>query len=247
MANLDTENSPQLFARIGGIAYLLIIIAGGYDEMIIRNTMIVAGDAAATARNIAASPLLWRISLAGDIVMHVCDLVVAISYYYLLKPVNKHLAMLSVLFGLIQTAVLVANKMNLVMPLLLLDNPAYLNSFDAHQLEALGFLAIRAHGYGFAIGLVFFGFECLIDGYLIRKSGYLPAILGALVQIAGLCYLINSFTLILSPALANQLSVGILVPPFAGELSICLWLIFKGVNLTKWNERQLELKRMGTA
>lgn len=242
MVSIKTNPSPQLFARIGGIAYLLIIIAGGYDEMFIRNTMIVAGDAAATARNIAASPLLWRISLAGDIVMHVCDLVVAMSYYFLLKPVNKNLAMLSVLFGLIQTAVLVANKMNLVMPLLLLNNPAYLNSFDVHQLEALGFLAIRAHGYGFAIGLVFFGFECLIDGYLIRKSGYLPAILGVLVQIAGLCYLINSFTLILSPVLAGQLSIAILVPPFLGELSICLWLIFKGVNLKIWNKRQLELK-----
>ena len=127
------------------------------------------------------------------------------------------------------------------MPLLLLDNPAYLKSFDTQQLEALAYLSVRAHGYGFSIGLIFFGFECLIDGYLIRKSRYLPAFLGVLVQIAGLCYLINSFALIISPALAAQFSLTILIPPFVGELSICLWLIFKGVNSRKWNERQLEI------
>lgn len=239
MAKLIAESSPQLYARIGGIAYLLIIIAGGYDEMFIRNSIIVAGDAAATARNIAASPMLWRISLAGDIVMHLCDLIVAICYYLLLKPVSKNLALLSVLFGLIQTAVLVANKMNLVMPLLLLGDAAYLKSFTTQQLDALGYLSIRAHSFGFAIGLVFFGVECLIDGFLIRKSGYLPAVLGMLVQIAGICYLVNSFALILSPVLASQLSMFMLVPPFIGELSICLWLIIKGVNAGKWNERQL--------
>ena len=203
--------------------------------------MIVAGDAAATARNIAASPLLWRISLAGDIVMHVCDLILAVVYYYLFKPVNKHLALLSLLFGLVQTAVLVANKMNLVMPLLLLNNAAYLKSFPPEQLQALAYTALKAHDYGFDIGLVFFGFSCLLDGYLIRKSLYLPAILGVLVQIAGLCYIVNSFALILSPVLANQLFPVILVPPLIGELSICLWLIFKGVNRKKWNERQLEI------
>ncbi len=244
MAGIKTEPSPQLFARIGGIAYLVIIIAGGYDEMFIRNAMIVAGDAAATARNIAASPLLWRISLAGDVVMHICDLILAVVYYFLFKPVNKHLALLSLLFGLVQTAVLVANKMNLVMPLLLLNNnAAYLKSFSPEQLQALTYTALKAHDYGFDIGLIFFGVSCLLDGYLIRKSRYLPAVIGVLVQIAGLCYLINSFVLILSPALANRLFPFILLPPLAGELSICLWLIFQGVNLKIWNERQLELRR----
>lgn len=243
MAHLYNQNSPQLYARIGGIAYLVIIVAGGYDEMFIRNTMIVAGDAAATARNIAASPLLWRISLAGDIVMHLCDLIVAGCYYLLLRPVNKNLALLSVLFGLIQTAVLVANKMNLVMPLLLLNDTAYLESFTTQQLDALGYLSIRAHNFGFAIGLVFFGVECLIDGFLIRRSGYFPAVLGAMIQIAGLCYLVNSFALILSPAIASQLSPAILVPPLLGELSFCLWLIFRGVNLKTWKQRQPVLHR----
>ena len=234
MAFNKEEISPQVYARIGGLAYLLIIVAGAFGEMFIRNKLIVSGDATATANNIAASPLLWRIGIAGDLVMHVCDLVVAMVYYLLFKRVNKNLALLGLLFGMIQTAVLVANKLNLVMPLFLLGNDEYLKTFDPHQLQALAYIAIKTHGYGFGIGLIFFGFECLIDGYLIFKSGFLPKFLGVLILVTGLCYLINSFAMILSPKLANSLFPAILAPALIGELSMSLWLFVKGVNLVKW-------------
>jgi Domain of unknown function (DUF4386) len=236
MGNSKAETSPQVYARIGGLAYLIIIAAGALGELFIRNKIIVPGDAAATVHNIAASPLLWRIGIAGDLLMHVCDLILAMVYYLLFRRVNKNLALLSVLFGLIQTAVLVANKLNLVMPLLLLGNEDYLKIFDPHQLEALAYVAVRAHGYGFGIGLIFFGFECLIDGYLIFKSGFLPRALGVLILIAGLCYLINSFVLILFPALSDLIFQIILTPTFIAELSMCLWLLIKGVNVAKWNK-----------
>jgi Domain of unknown function (DUF4386) len=237
MANRKAEASPQVYARIGGLAYLIIIIAGAFGEMFIRNNTVVSGDAAATASNIAASPLLWRIGIAGDLTMHVCDLIVTMVYYVLLRPVNKNLALLAVLFGLIQTAVLVSNKLNLLVPLFLSENVEYLKAFEPHQLQALTYLSVKAHGYGFGIGLIFFGFECLIDGYLIFKSGYFPRISGVLIQIAGLCYLTNSFALILSPGLADLIFPAILAPAFIGELSMCLWLLVKGVNVPKWKEQ----------
>jgi len=234
MVNNKAEASPQVYARAGGLAYLIIIVAGAFGELFIRNKIIVSGDAIATAHNIAASPLLWRIGIAGDLLMHVCDLVVAMVYYLLLKRVNKNLALLSVLFGLIQTAVLVANKLNLLMPLFLLGNEDYLKAFDPQQLQVLSYVAVKAHAYGFGIGLIFFGFECLIDGYLIFKSGFLPRVLGIMIFIAGLCYLINSFSLILFPAISDLVFQVIIIPTFIGELSMCLWLLVKGVNVAKW-------------
>ncbi len=236
MANSKVETSPQVYARIGGLAYLIIIVAGALGELFIRNKIIVSGDAVATAHNIAASPLLWRIGITGDLIMHVCDLILAMVYYLLFRRVNKNLAMLSVLFGLIQTAVLVANKLNLLMPLFLLGSEDYLKAFDPHQLQVLSYVAVKAHGHGFAIGLIFFGFECLIDGYLIFKSGFLPRILGVLILIAGLCYLTNSFVLILFPAISDSIFQIILAPTFIAELSMCLWLLIKGVDITKWNK-----------
>jgi hypothetical protein len=174
----------------------------------------------------------------GDLVMHVFDLALGIIYYTLFKRVNKILALLSLLFGLIQTAVLVANKMNLMMPLFLLDDASYLKAFNLQQQQALSYLSIKAHEYGFGFGLIFFGFGCLIDGYLIFRSDSLPRILGILIFITGLSYLTNSFLLIFSPRLADSLFPTILGHlAFIGEFSMGLWLLVKGLDVKKWNER----------
>jgi hypothetical protein len=229
--------SINRIARIGGLFYLIIIVAGLYGEMFVRSKLIVSGDAAATANNIIASQSLWRTGIASDLLMHICDVPLMLVFYLLLKPVNKDLALMALLFNLIQTAVLVANKLNLVVALFPLSSAAYLKSFDSQQLYTLTYLSIKAHGYGFGVGLIFFGFTCLIVGYLIFKSGYLPKTIGVLMQIAGLCYLVNSFALILSPSFADKLFPAILAPAFIGELSLCLWLTFKGVKLYVWEKR----------
>ena len=144
------------------------------------------------------------------------------------------LAPLSAVFNVVQTAVLAANKLTLVVPLFLLNGTGTSASFSAEQLQALSYLAIKAHGHGFGIGLIFFGFACLVRGYLIYRSGYLPKLLGLLLVLAGLGYLVNSFALILAPALAAQLSPAVLVPAFVGELALSLWLIVKGVDRAQW-------------
>ena len=237
MTDRTVDASPQVYARIGGVLYLIIIVAGMLGEVFVRNRLIVSGDATASANNIMASPLLWRIGIAGDLIMHMCDVPLMLVFYVLLRPVNSTLALLAVLFNLIQTAVLVANKLNLLAALFLLGSASYLKAFEPHQLHALTYLAVKAHGYGFGIGLIFFGCTCLVLGYLISRSGYLPGILGVLMQVAGVCYLTNSFALLLAPAFADAIFPAILVPAFIGELSLCLWLLVKGVNVPKWEER----------
>lgn len=241
MTTRTHELSPQVYARIGGVLYLIIIAAGILGELFVRGTLVVSGDAAATANQIMAAPSLWRIGIAGDILMHVCDVPVMWVFYLLLRPVNRHLALLALLFNLIQTAVLVANKLLLLAPLFLLGNADYLQAFAPDQIQALSYLAIRVHSHGFGVGLIFFGFTCLVMGYLIFRSGYLPWIFGVLLQLAGLSYLINSFALLLAPTFAAQINPAILLPAFIGELSFCLWLLVKGVNVAQWEKRALAL------
>lgn len=229
--------SIKKIARIGGIFYLIIIATGLFGEAFVRGTLIVWTDATATANNIMTSELLWRIGIAGDLIQHLCDVPLMLIFYILLKPVNKYFALLALLFNLIQSAVLVATKLYLFTPLFLLGNADYLKSIDPQQLHALSFLSIRADAYGFGVGLIFFGFVCIIMGYLIFRSGYFPKILGVLMQIVGVCYLVNSFSLILAPNFLNTISPAILIPCFIGELSLCLSLIIKGVNAPAWQEK----------
>jgi hypothetical protein len=234
-ANRDT--SPQLYARVGGLLYLLIIVAGVAGELFVRGSMVVSRDAAATAHNIATSPLLWRAGIAGDLVMHLCDPVVMLVFYVLLRPVNRNLALLALLFNVIQSAMLVANKLNLLLPLFFLSNAEHLKAFSPQQLQALSYVAVQTHEYGFNVGLLFFGVTAIIYGYLIVQSGYFPKLLGILMSLAGVCYMTNSFALLLSPAFESKLVPFILLPCFIGELSMALWLTLKGVNVDKFHER----------
>jgi len=228
------QRSPRFHARLAGVLYLAIIFLGLFGEVFVRGKLVVSGDAAATATGILAAQPLWRAGIFGDLLMHVCNVPVTLFFYLLLRPVNKGLALLSTLFNMIQTAVLVLNKLTLLLPLFFLGDGSYLKAFSPEQLQALSYLAIKTHGYGFAIGLIYFGFACLVRGYLMWKSGYFPKALGLLLVLAGLSYLINSSAMILAPALASALFPAVLVPAFIGELSLTLWLIVKGVNLEKW-------------
>lgn len=230
---ISTRFYPQWYARIAGALYLFIIIAGGSAEFFIRGKLIVAGDALATANNIISSSLLWRIGILADLLMQVCDLPVMLVFYLFFRSVNKHLALLNLLFNLIQTAVLVANKLNLVIVMSLLGNGEYLKTIGPDQLHSLAYVYLNLHDYGFAIGLIFFGFVCLMEGYLIYKSTFLPKFIGILMGIAGICYLTNSFAGILAPKLASALFPTILMPCLIAELTLSLWLIVKGVNVEK--------------
>jgi hypothetical protein len=233
---IDIDRSPLLYARVAGVLYLAIIVLGIFGEVFVRSALVVSGDATATVQAIAHSQLLWRAGIAGDLLMHVLDVPVIVILYLLLCPVSKTLALLATLINLVQTAVLAANKLNLLVPLFILDDASYLKAFSPEQLHALSYLAIKAHGYGFGIGLIFFGCACLVRGYLIFKAGYFPKILGVLIAAAGLSYLVNSFALLLAPGIASMLFPAILLPALIGELTFALWLTIKGVRMEQWRQ-----------
>lgn len=236
-------SAPQTYARICGVLYLIIIAAGMFGELFARGPLIVPGNAVATANHITESVSLWRAGVAGDILMHMCDIGVMLAFYVLLSPVSRNIALFALLSNLIQTSVLVANKLNLLIPTFLLGDAEYLKVFTPQQLQTLSYVSLKTHDYGFGLGLVFFGMTCIALGYLMIRSGYLPKVLGIGMQLAGVCYLSYSFVLILVPALAARLVPAILLPPFIAELSTALWLLVKGVDLSRWHERQNAVAR----
>jgi len=80
--------------------------------------------------------------------------------------------------------------------------------------------------------LLFFGPFCLLIGYLILSSSFLPRVLGVLMALAGLGWLA-----FLSPAVPRYLSLAIEVLGFLAELSLCLWLLVMGVNVERWKQQ----------
>jgi hypothetical protein len=231
---MPTRPSPQLYARAAGVLYLLNILAGFFGEMVVRARLVVANDAAATAHNILAHQLLFRCGIAGDLFMHLTDVPGIVLFYILLRPVSPDLSLLTACFNLVQTSMLVANKVQLLTTLSFLA-PA--NAFTPAQSQELALKTLSLHEQGFGVGLVFFGVTCLLTGYLIYRSGYLPRTIGVLQFVVGICYLANSFGQILAPEFANKLAPFLLPPAGLGELATCLWLLVKGIDTEKWNER----------
>ena len=218
--------------------YLAIICLGLFGEAMVRESVVVSGNAEATLQNLMASRMQWRLSIVGDLVMHILDVPLIVVMYYLLKPVDRLLALVATVANVVQTAVLAANKLTLVVPLLLLQKPG---DIPASTWEAtLSFLAIRLHGYGFGIGLLFFGVACLVRGYLVFRSTYFPRTLGVLLALAGLAYLVNSVALLLAPSVAAKLFPAILAPALVGEGAFCLWLLVKGVDQSAWERRLVD-------
>ncbi len=231
------ETSPQLYARTGGLLYLLIIVFGGFAEGYVMNSLVVGGDAATTAHNILAAPGLWNLSVAGNLLVPVLAAVQAWIFYLLLRPVNRQLVLLSVFLMLVSLSVESVSKLFLLAVMPILTGGHHPGAFEPLQAQALVHLSLVMHDIAFNIALIFFGLGCLVDGYLIIKSGYLPKLIGLLMQVAGLSYLVACFAALLAPALADVITPAILVPPLIGESSFCLWLLIKGVNVAKWRER----------
>jgi Domain of unknown function (DUF4386) len=241
MTNKTTATSPQVYARTGGVIYLVTIVFGAFTEGFVMNKLVAPGDAATTAHNIVASPGLWSLAVAGDLIVPIIAVAGVWISYVLLSPVSKSLILLDVFFTLVSLAVEAVSKLFLLLVLPILSNPGYLRAFEPRQLQVLANLALESHNFVFNISLIFFGCGCLVEGYLLYKSGYFPKFIGMLMQLAGICYLIACFAALFAPALADLISPAILLPPLIGELSYCLWLLIKGVNMDKWNERM----RMG--
>ena len=236
MTNRAIETAPQPYARVAGALYLIIIVFGLWSEVFVRGSLIVAGDATETAANILASEGLFRASFTADSVMALCDVALAVLLYRLLRPVNATLALTAAALRLIQTAVIAASLLHQYAALLLLNGAGHAAAFEPDQLYALVVLALDMHGHGYDLGLIFFGASCLVLGFLVARSGYLPRVLGWLVMAAGVVYLVGSYTLFLFPAHAETVTP-LYVVPVVSEVSLCLWLLIRGVNLEAWRAR----------
>ena len=216
-------------ARVAGLCYLLVIAGGLFAEVFVRESLVVPGDAAATARAIAADEALWRWGLAVHLLYLVPAIVMNVLICGLLRAAGPTLARLALVLSIASVTVEAASLLQLYVPLAILEEGGALAATGAQQ-QALSYLAVGLFATGFGFSLLFFAGFCVLVGALILRSRLVPRLIGLLMVLAGACYAVNTLALVLSPALAERLVPAILLPPFVGELSLALWLLVKGVK-----------------
>ena len=226
--------NPNKTARAAAFLSIIMIPFALFGIMW-ASSLIVPGDAATTANNIMASESLFRLSIGSALMVQVGHILLVLVLYKLLKPVNKNLAVLMVVFSLVGNPITMLNELNKLAVLLLLSGADYLAVFTAGQLQALVVFFLELNEHGVLIATIFWGLWLFPFGYLVFKSGYLPRIPGVLLIIAGFGYLIDFVAFFVFP---NFPAIGLFLT--WGELFWPFWFLITGVNVQQWEKRALE-------
>lgn len=232
MTNLLAETSPSTRGRILAALYLFVIAAGITAQAFISDQLVVRDDAARTAANILANKSLYRLGFTIFMLEMVAQVGVSAMYYDLMKPVNRSLSRISTIIGLTGCGIKTMARLFYYAPLILLGGAGYFSAIQPAQLEALSLAFIKINSQGAAIGIIFFGFETLLRGWLVFKSGFLPPFLGVLSMISGLGWLT-----FLWPPLGYQAFTAVALFAIVGVIITVGWLFIRGVDDVKWKER----------
>jgi len=223
--------SPKTLGRIAGSLYLVVAVLGGFAELYVRSSVVVAGDAAATADNIRGSATLFRVGFVSDLVQATFFLLTAMALYLLLRDVHELVARAMVVIVSVSVAIICLNLLNQYVALSVANGDEYTTVFGAAGSDALVGLFADMHAAGYLIAQMFFGLWLLPLGFLVYRSGYFPKVLGVLLAIGCFGYLADLFIHFLVPDIAESIAPFVLAPATIGELSLVVWLLVRGLRV----------------
>jgi Domain of unknown function (DUF4386) len=225
----DISPAQHTAARVIGILYPIQMATGIFGEVFARGPLIVSGDSTKTAENIIASEQLFRLSVAGDLITYILVMVLTWAFYVLLRPVNRHLALLGAFFRLSELAVLCMATVNSLVVLRLLSGAAYLKTFDVSQLHSLVMLAYNTQGLTMSVGFILLGLGSSLFAYLLLRSRYVPKAFAVLGVFSSLLLALGSLAIIVFPGL-SVIGMSYMMPMGLYEVGLGFWLLIKGIT-----------------
>jgi hypothetical protein len=238
------DASQRKAATVVGLAYLFALVPAVFAEFYVRTQLISFDNAAQTALNIVAHERLFRFGIASNLTVFAVDIVLITALYFVLKSVNRSLALLAAGWGLIETAILVVVTLRDFEVLGILSGAGYLQTFEPVQLQALARLSIGAHGDAYSVGLVFSGLRGIVFCYLWFKSGFIPRALAGWGVFSSLLLATCTFAFIIYPEIEKVVTVNYYGGPiFVFELTMGLWLLVKGLRPLATTDRDYASRR----
>jgi hypothetical protein len=229
MTHKAKEWSPRAKARLAGVFEALEGLTSAFGQVTVLGRLLVVGNAAATAGNILEHETLFRLGFASSLLGVAFHLGWALLFYRLFRPVNRSVSLCAVFVILVVCAIQAVTALLYLAPLLVLKAGSSLSALTREQLQAVAYMFLKLNGLAFDTELVFFGLWCVLTGYLIFKSSFLPRILGVLLAIDGLGWMT-----FMSPPLGHYLFPAIAVACGMAEVPLQLWLLIFGVNNERW-------------
>jgi hypothetical protein len=215
--------------RFAGLLYVLTSIIGFFAMGYVPDKLIVQGNAAATASNMAASETLFRFGIVGNLIGQAGFIFVAMALHDLLKGVNRRHASLMVILIVVSVPIAFLNELNSIAALVLVRGADFLSIFDKPQRDALAMLFLNLHGRGFVVAEIFWGLWLFPLALLVYRSRFLPRFLGVWLALAGVAWVVLSLTGILLPQYQDKVDT-YSQPALFGEIAFMLWLVIKGAR-----------------
>lgn len=215
--------------RFAGLLYVLTSIVGFFSMGYVPDTVIVHGNATATAVNIAAHETLFRLGIAGELVGQAGFLFVALALYQLLKGINQKQAALMVLLIALSIPIAFLNEVNAIGALTLVRGADFLSVLDKPQRDAMAMLFVNLHSRGIGVAELFWGLWLFPLALLVYRSRFLPRFLGIWLALAGLAWVILSLTAVLLPQSLDTVNT-VSQPALVGEIVFMLWLLIRGAK-----------------
>lgn len=233
--NTPVDNSQRKAAKVAGITGLVtmaLIVASNFG---ISERLVVAGNAAETARNILGHQKLFRLNIASDLAYATGVIVLLTALFVILKPVSRSVALLGAFFRLIYASMWIVIALNSFFALRILIGADYLRVFEVDQTQAWARLYLSWGFDVYYVGLLFYALASTVCGYLWLKSNYVPKVLGAFGVISSGWCAACTVAFIISPNFARTVNLWWFDSPMAiFELALSLWLLFMGL---RWSER----------
>ncbi len=216
--------------RVAGFLYLLLVLAGPVRLIYIPSKLFVHGNATATANNIAAHELLFRLGIVSDLFCGIILIFLLLALYRLFKGVDQNLAVLMVILGGVMPALIdFVGVVSDAATLMVVRGADFLSVFDKPQRDALAMLFLRLRDHQNTAAEILWGLWLFPLAILVYRSRFLPRFLGVWLTINGFAYVILSFTGELLPQYQDKVFT-ISQPALFAEVAFMLWLVIKGAK-----------------
>jgi hypothetical protein len=229
-AGKDSMQPSLKAARIAGALYLLLVVTSLLSFAYL-GSLIVPGDATATANNILASETLVRIGILVGLAASIVFIFLARALYRLLSGVNKGYASLMVNLVLVSIPITFLGAAAQIAAVQIIHGANFLSVFNQNQLNALAMVFLNFSNQISAANSIFFGLWLFPFGILVYRSGFIPKIFGILLYINGAAYLANCFLYFVLPGIASAAAPVLIVFYLVGEPPMVGWLLIKGVRV----------------
>jgi hypothetical protein len=217
---MRTEPSPRAIARATAVFFLVTLVTGVIAQGFISERLVNLNDAAKTAANISANLGLFSLGFTLYLVEMSAQIAMTVLFYQLTKPVDRGVALMSLVFGLVGCTIKIMARLFYVVAPLVVSDPA------------LALVLLKINDHGAALALAFFGFNTLTQGWLILRSTFWPRWLGVLTVVSSVGWL-----LFLWPPLGYRLFMVSALIGLIGSIAMIYWLLARGVDEPRWLEQ----------